>query len=217
VARRPGPRHHRARSPKSSRLIYTEGYLIGDHAATTLIAQAGDRRRLGRLDPRRPRRRREILGAEGRGEGLQALLDRAGVTIGSIAENRLDALAEVLAQALDEGWSVDRLAAALGDVLDDPRWADLVAVTETNRAVSAATLQRYFDNGVPAKEWLTALDDRVCRICSINQDDGAISLGAYFSSGDDAPPGHPNCRCALGPAWEVASSNADLTDATAEE
>jgi hypothetical protein len=69
---------------------------------------------------------------------------------------------------------------------------------------------------VSAKEWLTALDDRVCRICSGNEGDGPIALGAYFSSGDDAPPGHPNCRCAIGPAWDVSAANETIT-ATAEE
>jgi hypothetical protein len=183
--------------------VYTEGYLIGDRAAATLIAQAGTAVDWAGWTPGDPEAAREILGSEGRGDGLQALLDRAGVTISSIADNRLEALAEVLAQALDEGWSVDRLAGQLGDVLDDPRWADLVAVTETNRAVSAATLQQYFENGVPAKEWLTALDDRVCRICSGNEGDGAIAsaptsrpattrrLGTRTAAAPSAPPGKP--------------------------
>jgi len=194
--------------------IYTEGYLIGDRAAATLVAQAGTAIDWAGWTPGDWQAALEILGAQGRGEGLEALLARAEVTIKSIADNRLGDLAEILAQALDEGWSVDRLGRALRDVLDDPRWADMVAVTETNRAVSAATLQRYLDNGVPAKEWLTALDERVCSICNGNQDDGPVLLSAYFSSGDDAPPGHPDCRCAIGPAWETST---DLTTASAEE
>jgi SPP1 gp7 family putative phage head morphogenesis protein len=188
------------------RLVYTEGFLIGDQAAASLFLSAATGVDWGTWTPGDWKAAEKILGADGRGAGLAALLDQAGVTIQSIATNRLSALAEPLAQAVAEGWSVDKLTAALSDVLDDPRWADMVALTETNRAVSAATLQRYTDNGVPAKEWLTALDDRVCRICSINQDDGPISLSAYFSSGDDAPPGHPNCRCALGPAWDVSTT-----------
>jgi len=197
--------------------IYTEGYLIGDRAAATLVAQAGTAIDWAGWTPGDWKAAQEILGADGRGDGLAALLSRAEVTISSIADNRLDILAERLAQALDEGWSVDRLAGELAGILDDPRWADMVAVTETNRAVSAATLARYLDNGVPAKEWLTALDDRVCRICSENEGDGPVLLSAYFSSGDDAPPGHPDCRCAIGPAWDVSVATEDLSTATAEE
>ena len=75
----------------------------------------------------------------------------------------------------------------------------MVAVTEINRAVSAATLAIYAEAGIRAKEWLTAADQRVCPTCDRNAGDGPIPLDAAFTSGDTAPPGHPTCRCALGP------------------
>lgn len=44
------------------------------------------------------------------------------------------------------------------------------------------------------KVWSTAGDDLVCEeICSENEDEGPIGLDDDFPSGDDAPPGHPNC------------------------
>jgi hypothetical protein len=42
-------------------------------------------------------------------------------------------------------------------------------------------------------------DDDVEEICQDNEDEGPIPIGETFSSGDDAPPAHNNCRCWLEP------------------
>src|SRR5581483_953872 len=94
-------------------------------------------------EPGDPDAARLALGDLGDGAGLARLLDEAGVTISSIADTRIAELGKVLADALENGDSPDTLARALRAVLDDPRWADLVAVTEINRATSAATLATY--------------------------------------------------------------------------
>jgi hypothetical protein len=61
----------------------------------------------------------------------------------------------------------------------------------------------YRDSGVATgKAWLTAHDDLVEEICRDNEDAGAIPLEGDFPSGDDCPPAHPNCRCALVPVIE---------------
>lgn len=202
--------------------LYTEGYLVGDRSAQAVLAAGlGATVDWGDWKPGDPQAARLILSGDGSDVGLERLLQSAGVTISSIAEGRLDEVAAVLADGLENGLGPDEIAAALRGVLDDPKWARMVALTETNRAMSAATLQRYRDNGVEAKEWLTALDQRVCGLCSDNEGDGPIPLSAYFSSGDDAPPGHPSCRCAVTPSTlpesTLTSADADASDSGAEE
>jgi SPP1 gp7 family putative phage head morphogenesis protein len=199
--------------------IWTEGYLIGDRAAEAMMAamllerrKAADSEAFdvkidwGGWTPGDTRAARLMLDAEGRSGGLIALLDAAGVDITSVATHRFDALARVLHTSLIEGWSGGRLARELRGVLDDPRWARMVAVTETSRAVSQASLDRYRDGNVEAKEWMDAGDQRVCKTCSENEGDGPIALDAAFSSGELAPPGHPDCRCAIAPAWAARST-----------
>lgn len=198
--------------------IWIEGYLIGERSATAMCAgllldtrKAADphdfdyRIDWGGWTPGDARAARLMLDAEGRMEGLRQLLDDAGVTISSIASHRLDALAAVLHRSLGEGWSGGRLARELRSVLDSPRWSRMVATTETARAVSQASLARYRDNNIAAKEWMDAGDVRVCKPCAENEGDGPIALDAYFSSGDTAPPGHPDCRCAIAPAIAARS------------
>jgi SPP1 gp7 family putative phage head morphogenesis protein len=214
--------------------VWTEGYLIGDRSALAMLraegfidkaaAQPDVRTHVdwGGWTPGDVEAALALLGDDGLGEGLRSMLDRAGVTIKSIAEHRLEELAQLLAQASGEGWSSGKLARLLRDVLDDPRWARLVAVTEGARASTASTLARYLANGVEGKEWMSAEDQRVCPDCNDNELEGPLPLSAYFESGDDGPPAHPDCRCALAPvvlrreeaalAGGVDISVEDLTD-----
>lgn len=177
--------------------VWTDGYVLGDRAALALTVDAD-------VDwsgwtPGDSDAALEALGADGLGEGLQALLDQADVEITSIATNRMIELAEVLAGAAERGSSVDELEAALRDVLDNPAWSRMIAVTELNRAISAATLSRYATAGIEAAYWMTAMDERVCSDCGGNEDAGAVLLNQPFPNGSYQPPAHPLCRCALAP------------------
>jgi SPP1 gp7 family putative phage head morphogenesis protein len=78
--------------------------------------------------------------------------------------------------------------------------ADLIAVTEWNRAASAATWTGYTKQGVQLKTWFTVGDERVCSTCEDNAADGEIPIGQEFHSGDMYPPAHPGCRCNLSSA-----------------
>jgi len=176
--------------------LYADGYIIG-HAAAGAVS-AGAEIDWGGWTPGDTEAAYEVLGVDG-GVGLDQLLSGAGVTIKSIGANRLDDLANRLAEALANGDSVDTLAKSLTDVLADPQWAYFVAQTEITRAVSAATQNVYRRNGIESNEWATAADQRVCPVCDGNAADGPVRVGVAFDSGDTAPPAHPACRCALMP------------------
>ena len=189
--------------------IWSEGYVIGVLSAQALLTGSVS------VDwsawtPGDPQAALLVLGEDGAGSGLQILLDQAGISVDSIARSRLGKLAKALAKALERGDSADTLAAVLRGILDDPAWAEMVAITELARATSAASMNTYRDNGVEATYWATADDDRVCLPCEENEAQGAVPLGASFPSSDVSPPGHPLCRCALTP---VIVSRADIDPA----
>jgi SPP1 gp7 family putative phage head morphogenesis protein len=177
---------------------YTDGYLIGHLAA--LAEVSGGPIDWGTWEPGDVEAALAVLGESGAGSGLAAMLDQADITIQSIAANRMSELAQVLADGLLNGDNATTIARAVAELLDDPVWAELVALTETTRAVTRASLDTYARNGVEAVEWLTAEDQRVCQLCAGNEDDGPVLLGQSFGSGDPGPPAHPSCRCALAPA-----------------
>ncbi len=76
--------------------------------------------------------------------------------------------------------------------------AMMIARTETSDALSQASLASMKDMGIEGKEWIVNNPDDGA--CLGNQADGVIPVGQAFSSGDMAPPAHPNCECALAPA-----------------
>jgi SPP1 gp7 family putative phage head morphogenesis protein len=179
------------------REIQTDGYVIGQTAATSVLAghSAVDwsKWRPGDKDAAR------LVANNGATNGLQTLLDDAGLTIRNVAANRMNRFAKILSDSLARGDSADTLAVSITHLMRDPAWAERVAVTEIARAVSAATLFTYRANGIRQKSWLTAVDQRVCPACTTNEAAGAIGINASFPSGHQMPPGHPSCRCALLP------------------
>lgn len=180
--------------------VYTEGYWTGQASAEALLsAGVVD---WGGWTPGDPEAARILIERTGGQLGLQRLLSAAGVTIGSVAQHRLGELAEVLADGIAAGTNADALTRKVAAVLDDPKWAYLVALTEITRAVTAATLDSYGERGTRRADWFTALDDRVCPVCHGNAAAGPVAVGHPFPSGDTGPPAHPNCRCALAPADE---------------
>lgn len=191
--------------------VYTDGYFIGDRSALALIAST-DVNWHG-WTPGDTETAQALLSDD---HGLDVMLRQAGVTIRSIASNRLDVLARALADAVAVGDSVDTLAGTLSGILDDPTWSHMVALTELNRAMSAASLRRYARNGISAAYWMTAEDERVCQDCDDNEVAGPVALNQPFPSGAYQPPAHPSCRCALAP-YTADMSEVDTTGMSAAD
>jgi SPP1 gp7 family putative phage head morphogenesis protein len=154
----------------------------------------------------------EQLGGEARspsGQLLEESLRAADVTITAVADTRFDEMAEILATGVEQGLAPRQLAKDLRDVLDAPQWAETVAVTETARAMSAATQATYQANQIERKSWLLAPDQRVCPTCKANDAQGPIPTTDRFASGDMHPPAHPHCRCALMPVLDEVRDGKD--------
>lgn len=199
--------------------IHTEGWLAGQRSARAVLdhveavgelpappAPDGGGEVLAdwdRWQPGNPEAARRVLDADGTGTPWRDLLEREGIELSDVAAGRVDEIAKVLAEGLERGDSVDKIATALTAVVDDPKWAKLTAWTETNRAISAATMAEYLEDGLTAHEWMTAFDKRVCLPCKANEAAGPVKIGERFPSGQLHPPGHPRCRCALAPVIDV--------------
>lgn len=200
--------------------LWTDGFLVGAISARTVlshhgvIVKADDPATLtmgadwAHWTPGDWEAARELIDVEGLGGGLKALLEHGRIVLKGIEEHKLDQLARILADGVSHGDAPSKIAQALRALVDDPKWAYRVALTETTRAVSSATLLRYARNGVDAKEWLTASDQRVCQACNENESAGVVPLNEGFPDGTQAPPAHPLCRCSLAPAWLTADEAA---------
>ena len=117
----------------------------------------------------------------------------------AITDTTRDMLRATIANGLHRGASAGEVANSMATdpALSDSR-ANLIARTEVSTINNQANLiglrAARDDAGMPVKKsW--QLGDNPCAVCQANADDGAIDLDDSFSSGDDAPPLHPNCEC----------------------
>jgi len=144
--------------------------------------------------------------------GLKRLLAKhRNQTIKGISDTNLDRIGTVLADGLAVGAdrrSIARDIMTLGieGIMGDAKRAMTIALTETSRAVGAATLERYQEMGLRFHEWLTVEGEGVCEACDENALAGPIAVGSEFPSGDLSEPAHPNCRCKMIPFIENFST-----------
>lgn len=130
----------------------------------------------------------------------QYLLKRGFTQLAAdIDETTADRMANAVAAELEGGGTYDDAVRAIKDTfqsMKDSR-AETIAKTELADAYNQAMLSSAKESGDLLKTW--NLDGEGCEeICQPNAEDGAIGLDEEFSSGDDAPPAHPNCDCSIG-------------------
>lgn len=124
----------------------------------------------------------------------------------AITESTREYLRGTVVQALEEGWSPQKLANA---IIDKPsiwkRRAEMIARTELAFAHSEGNFIGWEKSGVvEAKESILG-DYDACDLCQGNANAGVIDLKEKFPSGHTVTPYHPHCRCAVVPLvaeWE---------------
>lgn len=129
---------------------------------------------------------------------LKAILDSVGIEIKNMTRTGYDLIGTQLADAVSAGLSERRAAKLIRGAVASPARALRIAVTEQNRAVSAATVTRYRDAGLDRMEWATS---DPCPICAANSGQ-VVAIGSSFNSGHTQPPAHPWCRCTLMPVLD---------------
>ena len=151
----------------------------------------------------------ELVGKRFTPEG--ALIDnpRPGWAIDDLTRVEMRAL---IAKGLDDNIGTPAIADSIQEAYAfSADRADLIARTEVSTANEQGKMDGWReaqDAGVALqKSWLTM--GEACDECDGNEAQGAIDLDADFDSGDDAPPGHPNCRCVLIPEVVETDDGAD--------
>jgi hypothetical protein len=191
---------------------WTEGWVLGQQSAEAVSADLADVN-WASWTPGDVEAAVEVAGA-----GLRALLADQDITIQSIAESRLEELADVLAEfigsdvairpelpaPLPPQFSVQMLADELENVLDNPSRAYMVAQSEIARAQGAAAEWVFRQMNIMQVQISTAADARVCERCAAAEAAGPRPVGTYHLGL------HPLCRCALIPVMPKGAALAAL-------
>ena len=123
---------------------------------------------------------------------LPARLAAIGETIEGITTTQMDLVATQLAIGLDEGYDMRTVGTMIDAALGTEGRGEMIARTETCRAVEEAAQVKYAEHGVEQWQWLVGLD--ACPECEPFD-------GETFDVGTTEPsiPYHPNCRCTSAP------------------
>lgn len=114
--------------------------------------------------------------------------------IRGVDANTRRSVGEAMANWQIAGGTIDDLRQSLTSTFGANR-AVMIAETEVTRAYAAAHRETWEESGVVlAREWRTAMDERVCPICNALNETQA-RMGKSFAGGIDDPPAHPRCRC----------------------
>lgn len=122
--------------------------------------------------------------------------DRENYLINSVDSTTKDWIVDQIMQGKAEGLTNAEIAdkiANLDEDFSDAR-ADVIVNTEVANALQTSELDTYREQGIEKKRWVASDDDLVDPICA-DLDGEVADVDDDFSTGDDTPPAHPNCRC----------------------
>lgn len=116
----------------------------------------------------------------------------------AITDTTRHVLEELVQRAFSAGLTPDEAAQEIEDsgIFGEAR-AEMVASTEMARAQIKGALTTAKDIGVVAKQSELSGDHDIDDECDEAVDDGVVAIEDSFSTGEDGPPYHPNCNCAL--------------------
>jgi hypothetical protein len=121
------------------------------------------------------------------GKGLADLLRNADVIVRGISATTMNRMGDIIATGLEDGLTYQDISDGVNELLDNPTRSDIISITETNRAFNASAIDEYQAAEMPGWEWVSYAG--ACDEC--DAEDGPHDFG------DEYPPAHPNCRCAV--------------------
>ena len=133
-------------------------------------------------------------------EVMKWIKKHTGESIKSILDTTFEALKRTLAEGVEAGESIPKLAARITKEYEDCKGykAVRIARTETITASNSGAYQSYKQSGVvKKKEWLATMDDRV-RPEHASMNGQVVDLDKPFSNGEMFPSSI-NCRCTVLP------------------
>lgn len=186
--------------------VWATGYILGTQAADELIAKARQRaRKAAEINKADLESNIDWADWEAGDEisalilkpskAFRRLLERQGITLKELSNTTIRDIGNAIGEGIALGLSPTQAAALINRAIADPSRALTIAITESNRAISYATIARYQEAGLQEMEWVTS---DPCDLCADN-DGEVVEIGGVFPSGDTQPPVHPHCRCALLP------------------
>jgi SPP1 gp7 family putative phage head morphogenesis protein len=145
---------------------------------------------------------------------VMALIDlRVSKLAEQITTTTYDDIRSVVLSGIANGSSIPEVSEGIEAVFEqaDSTRATMIARTETIAAAADGALASYRQAVASGaldgyeKVWIATPDSRECPVCQ-GLDGETRAFDEPFSDGQEGPPDHPNCRCAIGAEQEGSRS-----------
>ena len=178
--------------------VWAEGYVTGEAFADEQLRFARERNKATDTDIDwanwRPGDRAAALLLRPP-DAFKKLLASQGITFKELSDTTIRDIGNAVGEAIELGLPAQRSAKRIKDHVASASRALSIAITEQNRAISFATVNRYKEAGLEKMEWEVSSP---CDKCAQNANQ-VVAIGGTFNSGATQPPQHPHCRCVLLP------------------
>ena len=118
-------------------------------------------------------------------KSVEQLLADRGFTLQGISDSSLTRMSDAIGQGLTNGQGYRAIGDSVSAIIDNTQRADVISITESNRAFNQAFVDQIQAAGGEQFDWVT--DGDPCPECE--------ALEGLHDIGDDVPPEHPSCRC----------------------
>ena len=122
------------------------------------------------------------------GDRGNAVLDNAPTMADNITNTTASTVGTVINSGVTDGQSASDINNTVSEVLNSDQRANMISLTEANRAYNTSVLDQLIAGGETTFDWVTY--DGACAEC--------LALEGTHPVGDDTPPLHPNCQCTIG-------------------
>lgn len=131
--------------------------------------------------------------------GWEEALRQAKIVLKGVTQETMDRIGRIIEAGVENGDAVDSMAHEIDAFLGDYDRAEMIAHTETARMITLATKRQYELAAIPMFDWVISAG--ACSRCTDKAEGGPYPLSA------EIPPGHPRCRCAMSPVFNIPTSS----------
>jgi len=123
--------------------------------------------------------------------GLFKTLNAINKTVDGIKKSTIDRIGNIIGDGIAAGDPAKDIGKTIRQYVGDNARADMIAITETNRAYNEGAVDQYSQFGVG--EWIWVTYEGACGECL------DLEANGPYSTADSTlvPPEHPNCRCTV--------------------
>jgi SPP1 gp7 family putative phage head morphogenesis protein len=136
---------------------------------------------------------------------IESVLGGSESILAGIEATTIRLFTNAITSGIERNLTAEQITSAIDEAVNNTARAEMIAMTEANRAYNAGILDAFTQAGVTQFNWV--VQENGCKDCAEQE-------GAHDVDTDVAPPLHPNCQCSIQQvvAKSIINKNKDVSE-----